>query len=71
MDKQGLEARKAELQERVAAIRRDLEGGLDRDAEEQAVQLENMEVLQEIARLAEQELRDIEARLARLEAGTE
>ena len=60
-----LVARKAELETRLAAIYRDLGGGLDRDFEEQSIQLENFAVLQEIARVAQNELREIEARLAR------
>ncbi len=61
-----LVARKAELENRLAAIYRDLGGGLDRDFEEQSIQLENFAVLQEIARVARNELREIDARLARL-----
>jgi hypothetical protein len=57
--------RKAELEKRLAAIYRDLGGGLDRDFEEQSIQLENFAVLQEIARVAQNELREIDARLAR------
>jgi len=61
-----LEQRRRELRERLEAIKRDLGRGLDRDTEEQAVELENMEVLQEIARVAEKELEDVEAKLAEL-----
>lgn len=66
---EALEARKRELEERLAAIRRDLGRGLDRDAEEQAIELENLEVLEEIGRVAEQDLRDVERRLAALRSG--
>lgn len=66
---EALEARKRELEERLAAIRRDLGRGLDRDAEEQAIELENLEVLEEIGRVAEQDLRDVERRLAALKSG--
>ena len=59
-------ARKTELLKRMDAIRKDLGRGLDADAEEQAIQLENMAVLQEIHRLAEEELRRVDAELAQL-----
>ena len=59
-------SRRKELAERLDAIRADLESGLDADAEEQALQLENLEVLQEIQRLAESELKAIDEELARL-----
>lgn len=64
MDRQKLMERRDELRDRLQAIRRDLGGGLDRDLEEQAQQLENQETLMEIARVAEAELADIERRLA-------
>ena len=56
--------RKEELTSRMAAIRAELAGGLERDSEEQALQLENMEVLQEIYRLATIELQELERKLA-------
>jgi RNA polymerase-binding transcription factor DksA len=59
-------ARKEELIKRLDAVRADLERGLEADAEEQALQLENLEVLQEISRLAEAELAAVNAELARL-----
>jgi RNA polymerase-binding transcription factor DksA len=65
---QTLEARRDELNGRIKAIHRDLGRGLEKDYEEQAIQLENLEVLQEIARVAEAELRKIELELARLKA---
>ena len=61
-----LEARRDELRNRIKAIHQDLGRGLEKDFEEQAIQLENLEVLQEIARVAEVELRQIESRLAHL-----
>jgi hypothetical protein len=42
------------------AIRSDIGKGLSADSQEQAIQLENMEVLQEIHRLADEELKNIE-----------
>ncbi len=67
-DTQSLEARRDELQGRIKAIHRDLGRGLEKDYEEQAIQLENLEVLQEIARVAEAELRKVELELAALKA---
>lgn len=63
---EALESRRSELEYRLQAIRRDYGRGLDRDSEEQALQLENMEVLQEISRVAEEELARINQRLAEL-----
>jgi hypothetical protein len=63
-----LEKRRDELTERLAAIKRDLGRGLERDLEEQAVQLENLEVLQEIERIASEELREIELKLSAAKA---
>ena len=65
---QELEARREELRGRIEAIHRDLGRGLEKDYEEQSIQLENLEVLQEIARVAEQELREVEMKLAALNA---
>ena len=65
---QELEARREELRGRIEAIHRDLGRGLEKDYEEQSIQLENLEVLQEIARVAEQELREVELKLAALNA---
>ncbi|HSM69804.1 MAG TPA: hypothetical protein VK830_08815 [Xanthomonadales bacterium] len=66
-----LESRRAELVDRLKAIQRDLGSGLDKDYEEQAIQLENLEVLQEIYRLAQEEVRDIDRQLAALKAGNQ
>jgi hypothetical protein len=59
-------ARKEELVQRLKAIRTDLARGLAADSKEQALQLENMDVLQEIHRLADEELRAVERELAAL-----
>lgn len=64
-----LEQRQLELEHRLHAIRSDYHRGLDQDSEEQAAQLENMDVLQEIGRLAERELLQIRERLAELKRG--
>lgn len=71
MNRKQLLKRRDELKERLDAIRRDLGGGLDRDLEEQAQQLENQETLMEIARLAEAELADIERKLSELDESDE
>jgi RNA polymerase-binding transcription factor DksA len=55
--------RKEELTARLEAIRTDLGKGLAADSEEQAVQLENFEVLQEIQRLADEELKQVQKEL--------
>lgn len=69
-DLQSLEARRDELKSRIAAIHRDLGRGLEKDYEEQAIQLENLEVLQEIARVAETDLRKVELEISQLKAAT-
>ncbi len=56
-------SRRDELRQRLKAIRRDLGTGLDRDMEDQAVQLENQDTLLEIARVAEQALAEVEKAL--------
>lgn len=61
-----LRERRAELVQRLEAIQRDIGSGLDRDYEEQAVQLENLEVLQEIARVARVEISEIDRKLSTL-----
>jgi len=54
------------LRERLEAIKRDIGRGLDRDSGEQALQLENAEVLDEIGRVTTKELESITSELARL-----
>lgn len=65
--KQQLLVRKNELLNRLAAIRGDLGRGLASDSEEQAVQLQNLQVLQEIERLANEELVALEEELSQLD----
>ena len=62
-DRQALLEKKAELEARLEKIKNDLKGGLDADFEEQAVQLENRDVLMEIARVTEEELEKLKAQL--------
>jgi RNA polymerase-binding transcription factor DksA len=69
MDREELERKRQELRDRLAAIRRDLGGGLTRDLEDQAQQLENQDTLMEIARVTEQELERVERALSALDRG--
>ncbi len=69
-----LQARKVELQQkrdelaaRLRKINLDYRSGLNADLEEQAQELENAEVLQEIARVTAEELNRIELALQRIE----
>ena len=62
--------RRDELRGRIKAIHRDLARGIGQDYEEQAIKLENLEVLQEIARVAEKELHEVEVTLADLQKST-
>jgi hypothetical protein len=64
---QTLLRRRGELRKRLEEINRDYQRGLDPDLEEQAVQLENAEVLAEIARTTRVELERVERQLAELE----
>ncbi len=62
-----LKQRRNDLQERLQSIRKDIAGGLNKDWEEQAIELENAEVLDEIARVSSEELRKVEQAIERLE----
>lgn len=61
-----LKQRRDALNSRLDAIRRDIGRGLDPDSGERAVQLENADVLDEIARVAQEELEEIDKKLALL-----
>jgi hypothetical protein len=61
-----LARRREELKARLEAIQRDLGRGLGVNLEEQAIELENLEVLEEIARVAREELKEIELKMAAL-----
>jgi len=61
-----LQAKRDELIERLASINKDYRQGLDPDSEERAVQLENAEVLDGIAKATQEELNRIEDELADL-----
>lgn len=69
--KQELVERRSALLERLNAINKDYAGGLDSDWEEQATQLENAEVLQEISRVTAEELSKVENGIERLEHAIE
>lgn len=64
-----LERQRARLRQRLDQIHADYRRGLDADSQEQAIQLENADTLAEIARVTEQQLRDVESRLAALDDG--
>ena len=65
--KKELLAKRTELRERLEAIEKDYRQGLDADSEERAIQLENAEVLDGIARATRAELDSIEKKLAELD----
>ena len=56
-----------ELLKRLEAISKDLRGGLDADSKEQAIQLENMQVLEEIARVTQVNLQQINKQISALQ----
>lgn len=58
-------ARRAELLKRLDAIKRDYANELDRDMEEQAIELENAEVLEALGRQALEQLDVINKKLER------
>lgn len=61
--KEELLNKQQELIDRITAIKKDFERGLDPDLEEQALQLENYEVLQQLLHHAEIELMKIEEKI--------
>jgi RNA polymerase-binding transcription factor DksA len=63
ISKEELLNKKSELETRLQKIKSDIAGGLDADFAEQAVQLENRDVLLEIMRVTEEELQKINAKL--------
>ncbi|TQV78173.1 hypothetical protein FKG94_13970 [Exilibacterium tricleocarpae] len=62
-----LVGRRDELLERLNAIKKDYGRGLEADLEEQALQLENSEVLTEISRVTAEELSKVEQAIERLD----
>jgi len=65
-EKEQLIKKRDELRSRLEAIKNDYQQGLDADIEEQAIQLENAEVQEAIAKAAFEELQRIEEELAKL-----
>lgn len=64
MTREELEAKRDELMQRLEAIRQDIRGGVDRDAEERVDQVANREVLEAIYRSTEAELERIEQQIS-------
>lgn len=65
-DRETLKRRRDELMQRLEKIRADIASGLDKDLEDQAIQLENRSALDEIERVTREELRDVQLELERL-----
>ena len=59
-----LTTKREELVARIAAIRKDLKTGLDANLDDQAIQLENYEVLQRLLEQAADEIARIDQQLA-------
>lgn len=66
-EKARLVEKRDELRLRLDSIEKDYRQGLDADSEERAVQLENAEVQEAIAKSTSEELQRIENVLAKLE----
>lgn len=66
VSKEELLNKKQELEQRLEKIRKDLAGGFSADSEERATEMENTDVLLEIARVAEQDLELINKKLQQL-----
>ena len=62
-DKEALLTKKKELEERLDKIKRDIGQKLSADSEEQATELENRDVILEIARVTEEQLAAVNAEL--------
>jgi len=63
-DREQLLKKRDELCQRLDEIERDYRQGLDPDSEEQAIQLENAEVLEAIAKSTSEQIQAIEKQLA-------
>jgi RNA polymerase-binding transcription factor DksA len=64
--REALQRQREELLERIDAIKRDYASGLDRDLEEQAIQLENAEVREALLKQAYEQLELIDRKLDRM-----
>jgi hypothetical protein len=62
-DKETLLLKKRELEDRLEKIKQDIAHKLSADSEEQATELENRDVIIEIARVTEEELAAVNAEL--------
>lgn len=62
--------RKRELDARLNRIETDLEQAHDQDIEDHAIEVENDEVLESLGKAGQDELRAIDAAIARIKAGT-
>jgi len=62
-----LNSEKERLEHTIESIKADLRQGLDATRSEQAVQLENYEVLMELLRISESELNEINTQIYQLE----
>mgnify|MGYP001815201615 CR=1 FL=1 len=65
-EKQRLIEKRDELRARLESIEKDYRQGLDSDSGERAIQLENAEVLEGIAKSTAEELQRIEEQLSQL-----
>lgn len=63
---EALRKQRDSLRERLEAIEQDYKKGLSADSEEQAIQLENADVLDGIAKVTAEELQKIEDQLSKL-----
>lgn len=64
--REALQKQRDELLERIDAIKHDYARGLDKDLEEQAIQLENAEVLEALLKQAYEQLEVIDRKLDRM-----
>ncbi|AUM11140.1 hypothetical protein [Ketobacter alkanivorans] len=60
-------SKREELLNRLDAIKKDYANGLSADSEEQALQLENAEVLAEISRVTNEDLQKVTQAIERIE----
>jgi len=60
-------SKREELLNRLDAIKKDYASGLSADSEEQALQLENAEVLAEISRVTNEDLQKVTQAIERIE----
>lgn len=67
--KHHLEARRRSIEQRLAAIDKDINQPLDDDSNERALEMENDEVLAQLERSGRGELKAIAAALSRIESG--